>query len=330
MITAILTILLFFILIIPHEFGHFIVAKLMGVQVNEFAVGMGPLLFTHQGKETKYSIRAFPLGGYCAMEGENEESDNERAFNNKSPIKKLAILLAGAFMNIITAVILITIMITSIGIPTDKIGIVDKGSPAYEAGIRKNDKISVVNSEKTDNWQDVAKAIEQLKPNEKAKIVIQRSGKERTLSVIPKQKKDRTVIGISPKMSHNIINTLPQGIKATYRVNHELLQGFWKLIKGGVSKDDIAGPVGIVKLVSSSNSISTFCWLAAIISLNLALLNLLPFPALDGGRILFVIIRGITGKMISDKVEGIIHTIGMSILIMLFLVITFNDIVKLF
>ena len=159
--TIIYAILMICILIFIHELGHFIAAKLSGVKVNEFALGMGPVLFQRQKGETMYSLRAIPIGGFCAMEGEDEESDDEGAFNKKPAWKKAIILVAGSFMNLLMAIVLMTIVTYAIGFPSSTLGEVTKGSPAEKAGIIAGDTIIEANGHKVDDWYDFTKIVDE-------------------------------------------------------------------------------------------------------------------------------------------------------------------------
>lgn len=329
--TAIYAIILFVLLIFPHELGHFVVAKAVGVKVNEFAFGMGPALFQREKGETLYSIRLIPIGGYCAMEGENEESDNPRSFNNKPGWAKISVLVAGAGMNVLIAVLAMTIVAGVVGNPTTTIDQVEKDSPAYEAGILANDKIIAIDDTIIEDWNDVGTAIETSPKT--VDITVIRNGQEETLSVTPIQAEDgRYIIGVTATVSHNPATALINGLKSTWNMTMMMFISLEMLITGDVPASDIAGPVGIVSMVGDTTSYGWYYFvsLVALMSINLAIINLLPLPALDGGRILFVFIRKITGKMISDDLEGRIHMIGMLLLFALMIFATWNDIVRLF
>ena len=184
MLTLVLTILLFFLLIFPHELGHFIVEKALGVQVNEFSIGMGPSLYHRQGKETKYSIRAIPLGGYCAMEGENDKSDNPRAFNNKAWWKKILVLISGAAMNILVAVLIMLISISVTGITTY---VIEKGNsdwPASAAGMMDGDEIIEIDGVVIKDFNDVAKAIDGSEGSS-LEVKVERNQSIKTLNMSP-------------------------------------------------------------------------------------------------------------------------------------------------
>lgn len=326
---AIYAILLFLMMIIPHEFGHFAVAKAVGVQVNEFSIGMGPKLWNKQKGETLYSVRLLPIGGFCAMEGENEESDNPRAFNNKSPLSKIVVLIAGAMMNIITAWLILVILAFSYGTASTTIDNVKVDSPAAKAGILSGDQIVSINGEKTDDWN---KVVEEIKSSDdKLSVEVLRENKKHQFEIQPEKLEGQNIIGISSQLTRDPGKAIEGGTFATYDMGKSMLVAFKGLITGGISTKDIAGPVGMVSMVGQTSKlgIQYVAAFVALVSLNLAIINLLPLPALDGGRIIFVFIRSITGKMISDRTEGIIHAVGMGLLLILAVIVTINDVGKL-
>ena len=328
--TAIYAIILFVLLIFPHELGHFLVAKAVGVKVNEFAFGMGPALFQKQGKETLYSVRLIPIGGYCAMEGENEESENPRAFNNKPGWAKISVLVAGAGMNVLIAVVVLSIIMGISGSATTTIAEVQKDSPAYTAGIQAGDEIIAVDDHEIREWSDLTSYIGTSEKT--VTVTLERNGEMVTAKVKPQPAEDgRYIIGITASLSHNPLTAVKNGVKSTWNMTLVMIESLRMLITGDVPASEIAGPVGIVTMVSDT---TTYGWyyfasLVALMSINLAMINLLPLPALDGGRILFVIIRKVTGKMITDDLEGKIHTFGMMLLFALMIFATWNDIVRL-
>ncbi|MEF9922281.1 MAG: RIP metalloprotease RseP [Anaerovoracaceae bacterium] len=331
--TAVYAVLLFCILIFPHELGHFVAAKSVGVRVNEFALGMGPAIFKKQKGETLYALRIIPIGGYCAMEGENEESGDSRAFNNKPFWAKLIVLVAGSAMNVLITILTLSILVGIAGVGTTVIDVVTPGSPAAEAGIRQGDKISAINGKEIDSWGDLSTKITENKKGDVLEIAINRDGSNHVVLATPEKSEDgRYLIGIKPVIKHNPFVAVASGTKVTWSMTKMMFGGLKQIIMGEASKDDISGPVGIINLVSDTNQygMGYFGYLVALISLNLAIINMLPLPALDGGRILFVFIRKATGKMISDDLEGKIHGFGMIMLIGLMLFITWNDITRLF
>lgn len=331
MLTFLLTILLFSVMVIPHEFGHFAAAKLSGIKVNEFSVGMGLKIFQKQGNETKYSIRIFPIGGFCAMEGEDEESDNPRAFNNVSTLKKIFVLSSGAIMNILVALLLMIITVQIIGTPTNVVGSIEKNSPAELAGLRAGDRIVELDNKEINSWEDFVQEM-RTKESEQIEIGIERKGNYKEFIINPIYKDGREVIGVTSKPAHNLFKSAIYGSKSTWQINSAMYSGLYKMLTGKVNfKKNVAGPIGIISLVgkTSKEGFISFIYLAVIISINLAVINMLPFPALDGGRILFTLIRKITGNAISDELEGKIHLAGFAILIALLIFVTWNDILRL-
>lgn len=328
--TIIYAILMLCMLIFIHEFGHFIAAKACGVKVNEFALGMGPVLVQKQKGDTMYSLRAIPIGGFCAMEGEDEESTHDDAFCNKKPWQKAVILIAGSFMNLIAAIILMIAVTFCIGSPTNTIGDVTKGSPAERAGILAGDKIIEISDYKVDDWYSLSDAIDKFKEGEKMEIVVDRDGQEYNFSVAPEKIDGKVIIGVGAAYEKNIGRAIVDGPKATWNMTKMMYSTIKQLITGDVAAKDLSGVVGIVYMVdqSISQGLITFLYFMALLSLNLAVMNMLPFPALDGGRLLFVIIRKVTGKAITDNMEAVVHMIGMLLLIALMIYVTWQDILR--
>ena len=329
--TIIYAIIIFCVLIFVHEFGHFIAAKACGVKVNEFAIGMGPAFFKRQKGETQYSLRIFPIGGFCAMEGEDEDSEDERAFNNKPAWQRAIVLAAGAFMNLVTAVVLMIIIACWSGQATTVIDQVLDDSPAYEAGIQAGDEITAVDGKKTDSWNDILTAIGGKK-DEAVEITLLRDGSELSITAAAEydEESGRAKIGIKPEIRHNVIAGFGTGVKNTGRMTVMMYDTIRQLITGDVSVKELSGPVGIVYAVNDTAKAGVIyvVYLSALLSLNLAIMNMLPLPALDGGRLLFLLIRKITGKRVTDEMEGRIHFIGIVLLMLLMVFVTWNDIVK--
>ena len=329
--TVIYAILIFCVLIFVHEFGHFAAAKACGIKVNEFAIGMGPAFFKKQKGETQYSLRIFPIGGFCAMEGEDEDSEDERAFNNKPAWQRAIVLAAGAFMNLVTAVVLMIIIACWSGQATTVIDQVLDDSPAYEAGIQAGDEITAVDGKKTDSWNDILTAIGGKK-DEAVEITLLRDGSELSITAAAEydEESGRAKIGIKPEIRHNVIAGFGTGVKNTGRMTVMMYDTIRQLITGDVSVKELSGPVGIVYAVNDTAKAGVIyvVYLSALLSLNLAIMNMLPLPALDGGRLLFLLIRKITGKSVTDEMEGRIHFIGIVLLMLLMVFVTWNDIVK--
>ena len=319
------------IITVPHEFGHLVTAKLFRIKVNEFAIGMGPLIASKDMGETKYSLRAVPIGGFCAMEAENEESDDEGAFNNKPAWQRIIVLASGAAINVLVALTLMIIITIYVGVPTNTLDKVVPNSPAASSGILAGDKIISIDGKETSSWIDTVTAISKNRDGKTMEIVVSRDGMENTFIITPKKDKDgRLVIGIVSRASHNVFLCAGQGINVTWRLNSQMIGALKQMAHKGISKDSVTGPVGMAGLVNKTahTGILSYLYLVALISLNMAIVNLLPFPALDGGRIIFVLIRKVTGNVISAKAEGYMHLAGFGVLIALFVFITWQDLTR--
>ena len=329
--TIIYAILIFCLLIFVHELGHFIVAKLSGVRVNEFAIGMGPAIFKKQKGETLYAVRVFPIGGYCAMEGEDEDSDDPAAFTNKPAWKRACVLAAGSFMNLVTCIVLLIIIAFAIGQASTTISEVAPGSPAEKAGVMAGDTVVAVDGTAINESDDLIQAIGYSK-EDTAQVEVLRDGEDITLTTDLEYDKEagRNLIGISPVMKRNPGKAVVAGFTNTGKMTVMMYDVLRQLFVGKVSVSDLSGPVGIVYATNEAakSGIIYVVYLAALLSLNLAIINMLPFPALDGGRLLFLVIRLFTGKRVSDETEGKIHFIGICLLFALMIYVTFNDVIK--
>ena len=330
--TAILAIILFCVMIFPHELGHYIAAKRLGVKVNEFAFGMGPVIWKKQKGETLHSIRLFPIGGFCSMEGEDEDSDEPRAFNNKKPWQKIIILAAGSFMNVLCAILIMSIVVGVLGFTTTTIDTVSEGSPAETAGIMAGDEITAIDGQPIEAWTDVSAAIASAEGGQII-MTVQRDGRTLEAAVIPEQTQDGAyLIGITSRVSHNPFRAVAEGAKSTWNITVSMFQTLSQLFTGQLGADSLSGPVGMVQMVSQTTQYGWWYYgfLTALICINLAIINMLPLPALDGGRIIFVIISMITGRPVSQKVEGTVHFVGIMLLFGLMAYVTFNDITRIF
>lgn len=342
-ISIILSILAFGLLIISHEFGHFLFAKLNGICVEEFSVGMGPRLISHVFGETRYSLKLVPFGGSCMMLGEDEDNEDERSFNKKSVWARISVLFAGPFFNFVFAFILALILIGIMGIDKPIIqGVVDN-TPAQEAGILPGDNIVKLNDKNIRIYRDISLYL-YLHGQETLNITYEREGNTYTTTIIPQYNQDsgRYIMGIQFSGQRTKVNLIDTVKYSLYEVKYWISYTFTSLkmlISGQVSAKEISGPVGLVSSMSSvvEESVSSgmlyvllnlmnFC---ILLSANLGVMNLLPIPALDGGRLLFLIIEVFRGKPIDPQKEGIVHGAGFLLLIGLMVIVLFNDIVKL-
>lgn len=327
--TIIYAIIMFCLLIFIHELGHFMAAKASGVKVNEFALGMGPALFKKQKGETLYALRAVPVGGYCAMEGEDEESQDERAFNNKPAWKKAIIVVAGAAMNLVLCVFLMMAISLYTGTMTTTIDEVSKDGPAAVAGIRSGDTILAIDGKTVEIWSDIIESI--TAAENRAHIDVERQGEKLSFtSDLATAEDGRQIIGIVPQREHNVLTAVKGGTVSTWNMTKLMGKTIGQLFTGKVSTKELTGPVGIVYTVNDTAKYGFvyLLYLTALISLNLAIVNMLPLPALDGGRLIFIIVRKITGKSITDEIEGKIHFAGLMLLFALMIYVTWNDILR--
>lgn len=364
--TIILAILIFFLLIFVHETGHLIAAKLTGVQVNEFMLGMGPKIAGFKRGETEYAFHAIPIGGACVMEGEDEDSGNPRAFTNKPARVKAIVLFAGSLMNILLAFVVMSMIIFSIGQPSLKMNTVQPGSPAAQDGLRSGDILVAIDGQPLRDWNDVmpalAQAVRSQTPDPAAgtqqgartdtqtstdtptarppvtpsniavTFTVERDGVQKKIAThLYYDATGALKIGITPVGMHSpgyFFQSFGFGVQTTLSITGQMYGALGQLVSGQLGMDQVTGPVGIVVAVSDSVQYgAVYVWqLLALISLNLGIVNLLPFPALDGGRLVFLLIRKITGKAITNRVEGMVHLVGILILFGFMILITFQDV----
>nr|WP_284680990.1 RIP metalloprotease RseP [Aceticella autotrophica] len=329
----VLSLIVLSILVMVHEFGHFIVAKMSGTKVNEFSIGFGPRLFKWKYGETEYSFRILLLGGYCALAGEDEKTDDKRGFANKPWYIRLAILAAGPIMNILLAMVFLFMAFYITGSPVPQVKSVLSGYPAQKAGILPNDKIVMINGTKINDWNDLERIISSNKGTElNLKIKRDNSIIDKKITPITDKKTSKAMIGIMPEYQRSIFLAIKTAVDKTIYFSKIIILSIVLLITGKVSTNDLMGPVGIVQTIGvvAKTGFVDLLIFSAFISVNLGLFNLLPFPALDGGRILFVIIEVLRGKPVDPNKEGFVHYIGFLLLIILFIFVTYRDLVRIF
>ena len=330
----IMALLAFSLLIIIHELGHFTLAKLNGVKVHEFSLGMGPKLFGIKGKETEYLIKAFPIGGYVKMEGENEESNDPRSFTNKTALQKLSIVSAGAIMNLILAVVLFVIVGASEGYVLPIIGQIVPNSPAMHAGMQVGDKITKVNKVNVDRWDQALNEI-YVSKGESMNIEILRDAKVQKITLIPVKnvKENRYMIGIgvsNVKKNMNFGEAVSYGFNQTISSAKGIFGFFGSLFRGQVSANDVGGPISIIRISgkAAQMGLTTLMTFTAMISVQLGIFNIIPFPALDGGWIFILLFEIISGKKLDDKKVATVNYIGFMLLMALMVVVVLKDIIS--
>ena len=334
--TIIAALLLFGVIILIHEFGHFIFAKKNGITVHEFAIGMGPKLFGKEKNGTLYSIRLLPIGGYVSMEGEDEESNKPGSFGTKSILQRASVIFAGPFFNLVLAVIFLIPVFIYIGSPTTTLGEINKNSPAYEANLKKGDIIKSVDGVEINSWEEFVEAVTSS-GGKSLNVVVERNNKNIELNVTPKKDENGIYkIGAGYKKDFDIVSAIKNSFTTTGQMIVQMVTFLKQMITGTVPgglTNSVAGPVGVISLVSDAarTGIINLLYLGSIISLNLGIINLVPFPALDGGRLLLLFIEWIRGgKKINPDKEAMINMIGFCALMAFMLFITYNDVTKLF
>ena len=320
-------VVLFCLLVAGHEFGHYAAAKLLGVKVNEYSVGMGPLIFQTKKGETEYSLRALPIGGYCKIEGEDGDSDDDRSFAKKPWWAKIIILAAGAFMNFVLCILLLIGVFWYSGAYSTTLAAVSDGYPAQLAGIQAGDTIVAIDGTEYDDWLAVVDAID-ASQGAPMTFTVERDGQTYDYTISAVETEGRWLMGITCKLIHSPVKAVGQTFSMTKSTMAAMGQFFGQLFTGKASSDDVVGVVGIVSMIGEQAKfgIINVVYLMAVISLNLGMVNLLPLPALDGGRILFVLIRLITRDKVGANAEAITHAVGMVLLLALMAFLVFKDI----
>ena len=327
-------ILIFLSLIIIHEFGHFIAAKLLGVRVNEFAVGFGPKLFSKKLGETTYKANLIPLGGYCAMEGEDEASGDPRAFCNKAAWRRFIIVIMGATFNLLLGFLLVAaVLAPQERFATTVISGFSQNAVSEQSGLKVNDEILSVDGRKIYTTYDLSYAFTNIEDG-KVDITVLRDGEKVKLKDVKFDTEEEN--GISyVKLDFYIYGkerTFLSFISQTFNTGISYCAVIWRslldLISGKYGISAMSGPVGVTAVIGSAakQSLKNILPIAALITINLGIFNLLPIPALDGGRLLFILIEMLTRKKVPEKYESVVHTVGFVILIAFMLLITAKDI----
>lgn len=327
-------ILLFLILILIHEFGHFISAKLLGVKVNEFAIGFGPKLFSFKGKETTYSFKLIPFGGYCAMEGEDENSTDGRAFCNKAAWRRFIIVIMGATFNLLLGLLIIAITLAPAeAFSSTTVAEFAENAQSEQSGLMINDEILRVDGRKIYSTYDLSYAFTNI-PDGKIDITVLRDGKEKLLKDVSfeTEKADGISYLTVDFKVYGIKKTFGTYLKQTVNTAASYCSVIWRslfdLIGGKYGISAVSGPVGVTVAIGevARQSLMNLLPIMALITINLGLFNLLPIPALDGGRLLFILIEMIFRKPVPQKYETLVHTAGFILLIGFMILISAKDI----
>ena len=381
MVTAKVTKIMFLVMVSLHEFGHFITARLMNFRILEYAIGFGPAIWKSKKSEIQYSLRIIPFGGYCKFEGEDEKSDDPRAFSNQAVWKRIIVVAAGGIFNVILGFVLFLLIVSQTSpMVTNKVESVVAESYVAESGLMPGDEIIRINGKKVNFYNDITLYAQDFTENTECTVVVKRDGEKKELEFRPTKskvvysykedginvsefingkeaentfykysdevKKDEDLVGKDETVERLIIGFVPhqedvtvfnvwgEAWNQTRFVVKLVYNSLWQMVTGKLGVDQMSGPVGIVKEVNTAVNSGSTSWLyvlnlTALLTINLGVFNLLPIPALDGGRLFFMLIELITRKKIPPEREGLVHGIGFMLLIALVIFISFNDIAKL-
>lgn len=337
-------ILILSVIVMVHEFGHFFFAKLFGIYVYEFSIGMGPKVFSKKDKkgETTYSIRAIPIGGFVQLAGEGMEEDGklpkDRLLQSKKVWQRFLVMFFGAGNNFILALLVLFFLGLIVGSPSTSNEIYDviKESPMAIAGMQKGDRIVEIDGNRIKTLDDLQLYL-QLADGE-TDFKVERDKKQYSYKVTPLDGEEATQKGysfgitFSQEREKGFINAIKYSFQKFYAIVRQLVLTLKELFTGGVSVKDLSGPVGIYSVVDETKDagFANIIYLVALLSINVGFMNLIPFPAFDGGRILFLIIEKIKGSPVKPETENLIHSIGFFLLLALIVFVTFNDIIRLF
>lgn len=338
----IVAIIIFSVMILFHELGHFLLAKANGIKVNEFSLGLGPTVVGFRRGETLYSLKLLPLGGACMMEGEDDESTDSRAFGRKSVWARISVVAAGPFFNFLMAFVFAFILTCNIGFDLPVLTGVIEGYPAEAAGIQEGDVIVRMNHRRIHFFRELS-AYTQFHPGEAVAVTYERDGERYTTELTPmyNQETGSYMYGFQGSAQRTKGTVFESFVYGFYEVRYWIsttLSSLRMLVAGRVSVNDMSGPVGIVDMIGEGYEESVsygyyaaflqMLYITIFLSANLGVMNLLPLPALDGGRLLFMLIELIRGKRMDPEKEGMVHFLGMMLLFAFMLFIVFNDVRK--
>lgn len=339
----ILAILVFSLIVFIHELGHFLLAKMNKIRVDEFSIGMGPRLISKVKGETRYSWKLFPIGGSCMMGEDDVDDMSEGSFNSKSVWARISVVAAGALFNFILAFIFAVIIVGYTGYDKPIISGVVPGFSAEAEGMQAGDCIVRMNGKKINLWREVT-YYNMFHAGEKVELTYERDGKKHEVTIVPKQDEDGNyLLGVTAPKEYKKANVLTAMQYGAYEVKFWIattLESLKMLVTGNVGVDQLSGPVGIVDVVDDTYQQSKaygavvvlmqMLSIGILLSANLGVMNLLPLPALDGGRLVFLIIEAIRGKRVAPDKEGMVHFVGMMLLFALMIFVLFNDLKRIF
>ena len=339
----VLAVLVFSLIVFVHELGHFLLAKMNKIRVDEFSIGMGPRLLTTVKGETRYSIKLFPIGGSCMMGEDDVDDMSEGSFNSKSVWARIAVVAAGAIFNFLLAFVFAVIIVGYAGYDEPIISGVVPGFSAEAEGMQEGDRIVRMNGKKINLWREVT-YYNMFHAGETVELVFERDGKKHEVTIVPKQDENGSyLMGVTSPAEYKKANVFTAMQYGVYEVKFWIattLESLKMLVTGGVGVDQLSGPVGIVNVVDDTYQQSKdygvvvvlmqMLNIGILLSANLGVMNLLPLPALDGGRLVFLVIEAIRGKRVAPDKEGMVHFVGMMLLFALMIFVLFNDIKRIF
>ncbi len=334
--TILLSLLIFGLLIAVHEAGHFISARLCKVGVTEFAIGMGPAIYKKQGKYTLFSLRALPIGGFCKIVGEGDDDEGQDSINSKGKLARTFIFSAGSLMNLLTAYVLLAIVLLIAGIPTTTVGGFTPGYPAQSAGIAEGDRVVSIEQKEIRRWEDISASLQGYKGEGMVQVEVFRASTNENLTFTLKpgyvEGEDRYILGITPQTTKNVFGVLKRAAVLIGTYTALIFSTLIGLFRGAVGLDAFTGPIGVVSIVGqvASHGALPVLQIAASISLSLAIINMLPIPALDGSRVFLLLVEAVKGSPINKERENIFHLIGFALMILLAIVVAFNDVYRFF
>ncbi|NLT19452.1 MAG: RIP metalloprotease RseP [Syntrophomonadaceae bacterium] len=338
--SVVITLIIIAVLILAHEWGHFIVARRVGIPVHEFSLGFGYKLFSTNRNGVEYSLRLIPLGGFVRMSGEDSDFSDPKGFSQRTPLEKIRVSFAGPFMNFVLALLIFIFTYSIIGIPSSSpqpiLGKIIPDKPAAAAGLQEKDRILAVNGHNVTTWNEFTEQIGSTPAGTPMEFKVERNNNIKYINVSAELNESTglPVIGVLGSVIYErqgIFEAVKIGFQQTYDLTRLMLIGLWTIITGGASAGDLAGPVGITQLVGEAAQVGSVFLLtfAAFLSINLGIINLLPIPALDGSKIVFAVVEAIRRKPMEPEKEGLIHFIGFVFLMLLIVIVTYNDIMRL-
>ena len=335
---VVLALVLLGVLIIAHEFGHFLAARLCGIEVVEFSMGMGPLLLKKRSRRgTQFSVRLLPIGGYCQFYGEDEERDDPRAFNRQKIWKRALTVASGPLMNFLIAIVVIALYMSLLGLESIVPRVAEIEEPAMSAGLMVGDEIVTVNGQQVSDTGTIAQAISQS-GGKTVELVVLRKGEFVELSIEPflDEELGRYRVGMTfavERVRVPLLKSVPFACAYSVKSVRTILDALIGILSSGQGADQVTGPVGTVAGISDmtqEGGIDVYLQLLAMVSVNLGVMNLLPIPGLDGSRLLFLLVEAIRRKPVRRELEGAIHAAGLILLMGLMVVLTYKDIVQIF